>query len=108
MLVRTKHFGEVDLNEDKIINFDQGILGFEDNKKYAIIYDNESGERPDITWLQNLEEPALAIPVISPFIIKPDYNPTVEDAQLSSWRTDSENLVVLVSVTVPKALRRFQ
>ncbi|HHT89255.1 MAG TPA: flagellar assembly protein FliW [Clostridiales bacterium] len=108
MLVRTKHFGEVDLNEDKIINFDQGILGFEDNKKYAIIYDNESGERPDITWLQNLEEPALAIPVISPFIIKPDYNPTVEDAQLSSLgELTPENLVVLVSVTVPNDIKKI-
>lgn len=102
MLVRTKHFGEVELDEDKIIIFDQGILGFTDCKKYAIIYDNESGERPDITWLQNIEEPALAIPIISPFLICPDYNPTVEDELLSSLgEITPENLVVLVSVTVP-------
>ena len=102
MLVKTKHFGEIDLDEDKIINFDQGILGFADAKSYAIIYDNDGGERPDITWLQNIEEPSLAIPVISPFLIRPDFNPVVEDALLSSLgEITPDNLVVLVSVTVP-------
>ena len=33
MLVKTKHFGEVDLDESKIIYFEQGILGFSDCKK---------------------------------------------------------------------------
>ena len=46
MLVKTKHFGEVDLDESKIIYFEQGILGFSDCKGYTIIYDNEKGERP--------------------------------------------------------------
>ncbi|MDD4113912.1 MAG: flagellar assembly protein FliW, partial [Herbinix sp.] len=97
MLVKTKHFGEINLEEDKIITFDEGILGFADAKSYAIIYDNDSGERPDITWLQNIEEPALAIPVISPFLIRSYFNPTVEDALLSSLgKVTPENLVVLV------------
>ena len=109
MLVKTKHFGEIDLDEDKIITFDEGILGFADYKRYAIIYDNESGERPDITWLQNIDEPALAIPVVSPFLIKPDFNPTVEDELLASLgEITPENLVVLVSVTVPTMYQRYQ
>jgi flagellar assembly factor FliW len=102
MLIKTKNFGEIDLEEDKIIEFEQGILGFSDCKKYAIIYDNESGERPDITWLQSIDEPALAIPVISPFLIRPAYNPTVEDELLSPiGEVNTDNLVVLVSITVP-------
>ena len=108
MIVKTKHFGEINLEEDKIITFDEGILGFTDCKRYAIIYDNESGERPDITWLQNIEEPGLAIPVISPFLIRPDFNPTVEDELLSSLgNINAENLVVLVSVTVPSDVTRI-
>ena len=101
MLIRTKHFGEIELDENKILYFDQGILGFEDSKRYTIIYDNEDNERPDITWLQSIDEPGLAIPVISPFLIKPDFNPTVEDELLPLGEITPENLVVLVSVTVP-------
>lgn len=108
MLVKTKHFGEINLEEDKLITFDEGILGFADSKSYAIIYDNDSGERPDITWLQNIEEPALAIPVISPFLIRPDFNPTVEDALLTSLgEVTPENLVVLVSVTAPSDITKI-
>lgn len=108
MLIKTKHFGEINLDEDKIITFDEGILGFTDCKRYAIIYDNESGERPDITWLQNIEEPNLSIPVISPFLIRPDFNPTVEDALLSSLgNITADNLVVLVSVTVPNDVSKI-
>lgn len=102
MIIKTKHFGEINLDEDKIITFEQGIFGFVDCKRYTIIYDNESGERPDITWLQSIEEPSLAIPIISPFLIKRDYNPTVEEELLSSLeKVTPENLVVLVSITVP-------
>lgn len=108
MLVKTRHFGEIDLDEEKIICFEQGILGFEDCKKYTLLYDNENGERPDISWLQSLDEPSLAIPVISPFLIRPDYNPTVEDELLHSLgEITPENMVVLVSVTVPSDITKI-
>lgn len=102
MLVKTKHFGEIDLDENKVIRFEHGILGFEGYRDYTLLYDNEDGARPDISWLQSLEEPALAIPVISPFLVKPDYDPQVEDELLKPLGDlDENNIVVLVSVTVP-------
>jgi flagellar assembly factor FliW len=108
MLVKTKHFGEIDLDESKIIYFDNGILGFEDCKKYTILYDLVDGERPEISWLQSLDEPALALPVISPFIIKADYNPLVEDELIKSLgELNEDNIVILVSVTVPSDINKI-
>lgn len=108
MLVQTKHFGEIDLDENKIISFENGILGFEDCKNYTLLYNDDEGERPDISWLQSLEEPALAIPVISPFLIKPDYNPEVEDELLKPLGNLNEgNIVVLVSITVPPEIEKI-
>ncbi|MDD3172612.1 MAG: flagellar assembly protein FliW [Herbinix sp.] len=102
MLVNTRHFGEIDLDENKIIYFENGILGFEEYKKYTLLFDQEDEERPDISWLQSLDEVTLAIPVVSPFLVKPDFNPVVEDELLRSLGELSEdNIVVLVSVTVP-------
>ena len=46
MLVKTKHFGEIDLGEDKILHFENGIFGFEEYKTYTILYDSEAEERP--------------------------------------------------------------
>jgi flagellar assembly factor FliW len=108
MLVRTRHFGEIDLDESKVIYFDNGIFGFEDNKRFTILYDNEGGERPDISWLQSLDEPALAIPVVNPFIVKADYNPEVEDELLKPLgNLTDENVVVLISITVPKEVEKI-
>lgn len=108
MLVKTRHFGEIDLNEDKILYFENGIFGFEECKKYTILYDNEGEERPDISWLQSLDEPALAIPVINPLIVKPEYNPEVEDEYLKPLgNLTEENVVVLVSITVPENVEQI-
>jgi flagellar assembly factor FliW len=102
MLVNTKFFGEVDLGEDKIITFEQGIMGFLDFKRYTILYDIEEGNSPSISWLQSLDEPTLALPVINPLLVKKDYNPIIEDEVLKSLgELGDENLVVLLSLTVP-------
>lgn len=107
MLVKTKHFGEIELDEDKIITFDYGILGFEDYKRYAILYNNE-GKRSEISWLQSLDDPYLALPVISPFIVKEDYNPEIEDELLKPiGNVNEENIVVLVSISVPPQIENI-
>ena len=108
MMIKTRHFGEMDLDESKIIRFENGILGFEDYKEFTLLYDDKDGEKPDISWLQSLEEPALAIPVISPFMVKPDYNPEVEDELLKHLgELTEDNIVVLVSITVPTDVERI-
>ena len=107
MTIKSKHFGEIDLDEDKIITFENGILGFEDFKRFTILYDSESEERSPISWLQCLDEQVLALPVISPFIIKPDYNPTVEDELIASLgELNEENLVIFVTITVPSDITK--
>lgn len=102
MFIKTKYFGEINLEEDKIIEFPQGIMGFEGYNKYTLLYDIEEGGKPMISWLQCVEEPDLAIPVMNPLFVKADYNPTVEDALLSLLgEINDENALVLVTITVP-------
>ena len=108
MLVKTRHFGEIELDENKIIEFENGIMGFEDYKRFTILYDNEEDESSNISWLQSLDEQTLAIPVISPFLVRGDYNPRVEDELLKSLGNISEeNVLVLVSVTVPSDITKI-
>ena len=56
-----------------------GLIGFENLKKFAIIYDSDREERSKISWLQSMEEPALALPIIHPSELIDDYGPIVED-----------------------------
>ena len=108
MRINTRYFGTVDLDDDKVIIFDDGLFGFEEYKKFVLIFNNEAKERPAISWLQSVDEQALALPVMIPTIVKPDYNPVVEDDALETlgdW--DEENISVLVTVTVPEDLKNM-
>lgn len=108
MLIKTRCFGDIDLEEDKILTFDNGIMGFEDCKRFTILYDNEEENTPVISWLQSLDEQDFAIPVINPLVVKPDYNPVVEDELLSSLgELTEENVVILLSITVPSDLKKM-
>ncbi len=108
MLIKTKYFGDINLEEDKIITFAQGIMGFEDFKKYTILFDEEEGDKPSISWLQSLDEQGFALPVINPFHIRPDYNPVVEDEILKPLGDiNDQNLVILLSLTVPTDITKM-
>lgn len=108
MVVQTRYFGEIDLTEDKIISFESGLMGFEDFKKFTILYDVEEEGTPAISWLQSLDEPGLALPVINPLYVKEDYDPIVEDELLKSLGTiTDENLVVLLILNVPSDLTKM-
>lgn len=104
MVINTKCFGEVNIADEKIITFESGLLGFEEYKKFTILYDVESKEDA-ISWLQSIDEPSLALPIISPMIVKPDYNPVVEDSLLESLGTiTEENMAIFFIMTVPSDL----
>lgn len=108
MLVQTKHFGEVDLDENKVITFADGLIGFEDCKRYTILYNNEEGENSTISWLQSLDAPELALPVISPLAVMADYNPVVEDEVLKPLgELTEENVIVLLTLSVPTDITKM-
>lgn len=107
MLIKTKFFGEVDLPEEKIITFDRGLIGLTDYKKFTILYDCEK-EESNVSWLQCVEEPTLALPVIKPWIVKEDYNPVVEDELLNHLgELTEDNLVLLLTMTVPADIKQM-
>lgn len=106
MKVNTKIFGEVNIEDDKIIEFKGGIIGFPELTKFALIYDEEKGVTAGIRWLQSMQEPAFAMPIMDPLVVCPDYNPEVEDELLKELGDlTPDNLLVLVTVTVPSDLK---
>ncbi|MDD6798144.1 MAG: flagellar assembly protein FliW [Bacteroides sp.] len=109
MIVETKWFGTIEVGDEKIITFDKGIMGFENHKKFTIVYNSEKEDAKTIMWLQSLDEKNLALPVMAPEIVYPQYDPIVEDELLKSIGDDIQNadLVVLVTVTVPQDLTKM-
>ena len=107
MNVMTKVFGEITIDDDRIITFPKGIIGFPDLTEFALLHDSEKGS-DSIHWLQSIQEPGFAMPVMDPLIVCPDYNPEVDDELLKHLgELNPEELLVLVTVTVPKDLTQM-
>jgi flagellar assembly factor FliW len=108
MFIKTKIFGDVEISDDKILTFEDGIIGFPDLKHFTLIHDEEKGTDAGIRYFQSIEEPAFAMPVMNPLMVCEDYNPQVSEEFLSSLGNISdENIVVLVTVTVPSDLTKM-
>lgn len=107
MKANTRIFGEIDIDDSKVIRFVNGLVGFPDMVDFAIIHDDEKGTE-GISWLQSMQEPQFAIPVLNPLMIKEDYNPKVEDELLKPLgEFGPEDMLVLVSVSIPSDITKM-
>ncbi len=102
--VNTNAFGKIAIEDDKIIRFEHGILGFPDLKDFTLIFNLEKGSESSIKWLQSLDEPNFAMPVMDPNLVVNEYIPMFDRELLKPLGEDlvPENLLMLVTVTVPK------
>ena len=97
--IHTTRFGDLEIEENRIINFPYGIIGFPAYKDYVIFE-----HRPDspFYWLQSVSEPGLAFLLTNPFLVKSDY---LEDLALDErhfFENEQGNEIVIYSlVTIP-------
>ncbi len=106
MGVKTRLFGEIAIEDEKIITLPAGLIGFPDMKKFTLIFDEE--KKGNIMWFQSLDEPQFAMPVLDPNLLDIGYNPVVNDElllPLGELRED--NLFVLVTLTVPADVKKM-
>src|SRR3954471_20341424 len=86
MDIATTRFGGLEVNEERIISFPKGLLGFPQHQRYALI---QTGEENYFFWLQSVDEPQLAFVVADPAIFFKDYEvPIREETQLALELTD--------------------
>lgn len=73
MKVKTRDFGEVEVDTEDIISFEQKIFGFDRYTDFIMLYDDEfNGE---YAWLQSVEEPELCFIIANPELLIKDYDP---------------------------------
>ena len=101
MKADTRLFGKIDIEEEKIITLEGGMIGLPEYQKFALLFDEEKGQKESsIMWFQSMDDPGTAFPVMHPNLVKPDYNPTVNDELLLPLGELTEaNTYVLVSMT---------
>ena len=107
MKLRTKHFGEVDYDPNLVINFDEGLPGFPDHKKFVILL--ESAKEDTFCWLQSIEDGQLAFALINIYNVKPDYNPLVKLEEVESLGDlNQNNLLIYNVVVIPDDIKQMR
>ena len=79
MLIQTSRFGAMEVDGERLITFAQGVLGFPNQQRYALI---QTGEGSGFYWLQAVDRPELAFVVCDPRLFVPDYNVPVRAEDL--------------------------
>ena len=99
MKVNTTRFGELQVNKEDIISFSEGLLGFESLSQFFIV---DPGDATLILWLQSVENPETAFPIIEPKIFKPDYVAKLLPADMNSVSLDNISDAKIYSIlTIP-------
>lgn len=108
MKANTRLFGEIDIQDDKIIKLKEGIIGFPDLQNFTLIHDEEKEGKGSIKWLQSMDDPSFALPVINPLDVKPDYQLIVNEEGLEPLgKITEENTFILVTITVPQKIEEM-
>ena len=105
MLIETIRFGQVDIDETKVISFEEGLPGLEEYTRFAIL--NFEGSYP-IIWLQSTENATICLPVVDSFKAIPDYSfdITDEDVQVLAL-AGPEDLHVISVLVIPETIERM-
>ena len=79
MIIETSRFGPLEVDGERLMTFEQGILGFPDHQSYALI---QTGENSGFYWLQAVDRPELAFVVCDPRLFVPDYRAPIKAEEL--------------------------
>lgn len=93
MRLNTRHFGEIDVDENKRITFDEGIPGFESLHDFVLMA--EPDDDPDsggvFYWMQSTEDPDTAFILVDMIRYNPEYDPLVSEVQMDGLGDYNEN-----------------
>ena len=97
-IIKTKAYGEIQVDENSVIYMTREILGFDNRKQYYLI---EMGDLPNFYWFQSKEDPDLAFIIVNPRLFMPDYKLTIDEIDMSLLETENpEDLIDFAIVNI--------
>lgn len=70
MKIKTTRFGEIDVPDDSLITFPEGVIGFKEARGFVIF---DCGDQGIFKWLQSTDIPELAFVICEASLIVPSY-----------------------------------
>lgn len=95
MNIQTKYFEEIEINEEQIITFSQGLPGFHDQKEFVLL---DLPDNPLFQVLQSITEEYVAFIVVNPYYFRKDYEFDLDDSLIELLQIESEKDVAVFSI----------
>jgi flagellar assembly factor FliW len=97
MPYKTTRFGEIEVPQDKVLHFKEGVIGFENLHDFVILKHRPSS---CFFWLQSLEKPDLAFSMLFPFEFFPSYFPRITREDLTVLGAEEQKSLEIYSMVV--------
>lgn len=95
MKIETYLFGSVDVSPEKVITFPNGLVGFEQSKRFMLAH-AEGKVQPTSYTLQSLDEPTLAFEIVDPTTLGFNYELALTDAENALLQSpEAEDVLVM-------------
>lgn len=99
MTVKTGRFGQLTVGSEEIIRVPHGVLGFPECTEFCLV---DPGDETLILWLQSLQNPEIAFPLLEPKIFRPEYSARLSAAELRELKLENINQSAVFSIlTIP-------
>lgn len=95
MIIKTKFLGEVEIREEDIIVFPDGILGFEESRQFILL---DIPENEFFKILQDVEHEYISFIVTDPFKFREDYEMEVPDNELLKINIRKNEQIAMLNI----------
>ncbi|MBF1165842.1 flagellar assembly protein FliW [Dechloromonas agitata] len=97
MKVDTYLFGAVEVDPAKVIEFPNGLVGFEESKRFMLVHEDDQAQPASYT-LQSLDEPTLAFQIVDPASLGFHYELNLSDAETALLKSPAPEDVQVMQV----------
>lgn len=103
MKIESPRFGTLEVSPDHIIEFPEGLPGFEQLRKFSLFYPEGQSDPATFLILQSVEDPAVAFDIANPAIFGYDYQIVLTDEQcaLIGLTTPADAIIAVMLIKDP-------
>lgn len=103
--MKTSRFGDITIDDSKILHFKDGLPGLDWLHKFTII---SSEDTKPFLWFQSAEGDDVALPVVNPLLLFPDYAPWIPETVCAELGiVEDEDVLILTVVVIPADYKRM-
>jgi flagellar assembly factor FliW len=95
--IKSRHFGTIEIEEDKTLSFPKGLIGFPAATTFCLI---QAPEIQPYQWLHGVNNPDLAFLVLPLALVRPDYQLQLTEADERGLQFQPDDTRLALAIVV--------